>query len=366
MISSTSVPYLHLLRPELAELKSYVPDLSSYPVRLDANEAPGPLSEEVRQELARAAANMVWERYPDPTSAELREALARRCGVQTDEVLVGVGSDELIALLLTAFCWTKDLANPPTVMTLSPTFVMYKQSAKARGYRVVEVPLDGEWDLADDKLIYALQTAPPQLLFIASPNNPTGNVVRRDRLERVLDAAADCVCVLDEAYIDYASHTQMELRKRFPNLLILRTLSKIGFASLRVGWLMGPRALLGEFDKIRLPYNIASINQALAKVVVTSLGSAVSEMVYAVTNERDRVADELSRIDGYAVSPSDANFLWVRTERSAQNVYEALRGRGILVRSFHERGGRLAHQLRITVGTCHENNILLEALAAIR
>ena len=366
MTSPTNIPYLELLRPELAELKSYVPDLSSYPVRLDANEAPGPLNEDVRRELTRVVTSMVWERYPDPTATELREALAKRCGVQTDEVLLGVGSDELIALLLTAFGWTKDLAKPPTVMTLSPTFVMYKMSAKARGYRVVEVPLDDQWDLADQKLVYALQTAPPQLLFIASPNNPTGNMMSRDRLERVLDAAANCACVVDEAYIDYASHTQMELRKRFPNLLILRTLSKIGFASLRVGWLIGPRALIHELDKIRLPYNIASFNQMLAKLVVTTLSAAVSETIHAVVSERDRLVDEIAHFDGYTVSPSDANFLWVRTDRPAQNVYDALRARGILVRSFHERGGRLAQQLRITVGSSSENDLLLDALAKIR
>jgi histidinol-phosphate aminotransferase len=366
MTSPTNVPYLELLRPEIAELKSYVPDLASYPVRLDANEAPGPLNEDVRRELERIATSMLWERYPDPTATELREALAKRCGVQTDEVLVGVGSDELIALLLTAFCYTKDLAKPPTVMTLSPTFVMYRMSAKARGYRVVEVPLDNEWDLPDQKLIYALQAAPPQLLFIASPNNPTGNVMSRDRLERVLEAAPNCACVVDEAYIDYASHTQMELRKRFPNLLVLRTLSKIGFASLRVGWLIGPRALIHELDKIRPPYNIAGINQMLAKSAVTTLSSAVSEVVHSVVAERDRLAGEIARIDGYTVSPSDANFLWVRTDRPAQNVYDSLRARGILVRSFHERGGRLAHQLRITVGTDRENDLLLDALAKIR
>jgi histidinol-phosphate aminotransferase len=361
-----NVPYSSLLRPELAELKSYVPDLSTYKVRLDANEAPPLLGAEARQELAAAFASTAWERYPDPTAAELREALAKRCGVQADEVLVGAGSDELITLLLTALNFTSDLACPPTVLTVTPTFVMYKLSARARGYRVMEVPLDDDWDLAEQQLLSALQLAPPQILFLASPNNPTGNLFNRQRLERILDAAGDCVCVVDEAYIDYAPCTQLELRKRFANLLFLRTLSKIGFASLRLGWLIGPRALVRELDKVRSPYNVPGPNQHLARLVVTSLSAAVSETVHYVTNERERISEAIAAIDGYSVTPSDANFLWVKTRQPAQIVYDGLRARDILVRSFHERGGRLAHQLRITVGTREENDRLLEALDQLR
>lgn len=365
MTTSTNIPYLAQLRPELAELKSYMPDLSHYPVRLDANEAPGPLHESLCAQLVRAAETVAWERYPDPTLAGLREALAKRCGVQADEVLVGVGSDELIAILLTAFGWTKDVSVPPTILTLSPTFVMYKHSAKSRGYRVVEVPLDDSWDLNEQHLLTAIATLSPQLLFIASPNNPTGNLMTRARLERILDAAGACACVIDEAYVDYAPCTQLELRKRFANLIFLRTLSKIGFASLRIGWLIGPRPLVRELDKIRLPYNVASVNQELARLVVTSLGASVSEMVYTTTSERDRVAEAIAQVDGYQVSPSDANFVWVHTAQPAQVVYDGLRARGILVRSFHERGGRLAHQLRITIGTRNENDLLLNALTQI-
>jgi len=366
MTVASNVPYSDLLRPELAELKSYVPDLSTYPIRLDANEAPALLSREAREELASAVSNFAWERYPDPTAAALREALAKRCGMSIDEVIVGDGSDELITLLLTAFCWTRDLAKPPTILTVSPTFVMYKLAAKARGYRVIEVPLDEDWDIAEQKTLSALEVAPPQLLFLASPNNPTGNLLSRDRLERILKAAGNCVCVVDEAYIDYAPNTQLELRKQFANLLFLRTLSKIGFASLRVGWLMGPRALIRELDKVRPPYNLAGPNQALARLVVTSISPAVSEVVYCVVQERDRLAEAIANIDGYAVSPSAANFLWVKTREPAQVVYDALRAQGILVRSFHERGGRMANQLRITVGASHENDQLLAALATIR
>ncbi len=358
-----NIAYSTLLRPELSELKSYVPDLGNYPIRLDANEAPPFRNKDVSSRLAEAATKIAWERYPDPTAQQLREALALRCGAQADEVLVGVGSDELISLLLTALARSEGPQNPPTVLTLSPTFVMYKMSARARGFRVIEVPLDESWDLAEKSLLYALDTAPPHLLFIASPNNPTGNLASRDRLERLLESASHTVCVIDEAYIDYAHCTHMDLRKRFPNLVILRTLSKIGFAALRIGWLIGPRGLVQEIDKVRQPYNLASLNQDLARLIVTELSPLISEHVYDVISAREQLLEQIQRLDGFSVTPSDANFLWVKTSRPAQSVHAHLRSKGILVRSFHERGGRLANQLRITVGTPDQNDRLIEALA---
>jgi len=363
MTFAPNIPFSTLLRPELSDLKPYVTDTGNYPIRLDANEAPASRNANIQRRLAAAAADIAWERYPDPMALELRTALANRCGAQLDEVMVGVGSDELISLLLTALAQSSSPYTPPTVLTVSPTFVMYKLSAKVRGFRVLEVPLDDTWDLAEKSLTCALETAPPNLIFIASPNNPTGNLMSRDRLERLLDAASSSVCVIDEAYIDYAPRAHMDLRKRYPNLIILRTLSKIGFAALRVGWLVGPRALLQELDKARQPYNLASVNQCLAKLVVTELASCVSELIFEVMSERDRISNEIGKLNGFAVTPSDANFVWVHTARPAKDLFEMLRSRGILVRSFHERGGRLAHQLRITVGTEEQNNKLLEVFA---
>lgn len=356
-------PFSTLLRPELSELKPYVPDQGEYPIRLDANEAPPFRNTEIYARLAEAVSTIAWERYPDPTALELREALAKRCGALANEILVGVGSDELIGLLLTALAQSTNSHAPPTLLTLSPTFVMYKMSAKVRGFSVLEVPLDATWDLAENSLIHALNTTPPHLIFIASPNNPTGNIVSRDRLERLLSAASNAVCVIDEAYIDYSHSTQMELRKQFPNLVILRTLSKIGFAALRVGWLIGPSAFVQELNKVRQPYNLGAVSQKLATLIVTELSPFVSELVHQVMSERDRLLDEIGKLGGYCTTPSDANFLWLKTNRPAQSVFDLLRRRGILVRSFHERGGRLAHQLRITVGTVDQNDKLLEVLA---
>jgi histidinol-phosphate aminotransferase len=182
-----------LSRPELAELSRYSSEQGDYPVRLDANEAPALLSEAVRSRIATALAHASseggWERYPDPSQRRLRAAIAEHCGVGTAEVLAGAGSDELIGLLLTAFVKPQAPSGIATVLTLTPSFVMYRLMARARGLRVLEVPLDASWDLPSAALESALGMAPPNLVFVASPNNPTGNLLSRDRLERLIQAA---------------------------------------------------------------------------------------------------------------------------------------------------------------------------------
>ncbi|MBN2194213.1 MAG: histidinol-phosphate transaminase [Polyangiaceae bacterium] len=352
-----------VLRPELGELAAYVPDLGEYAVRLDANEAPPVLSAAARERLAHEAV-VAWERYPDPTARELRRAVACRCGVGPESVLVGVGSDEVIAALLTA-CVRPRGRQAATVLTTTPTFVMYRMSARVRGLEVIEVPLDAAWDLDVAGMMRAIEFASPNLVFIASPNNPTGNRMSPDRLERVIEAASGAVVVIDEAYIDYASQDQLGLYHRHPNVAILRTLSKTGFASLRVGWLIGRPELVAALDKVRLPYNVNAIAQRLATFALDELGAEMAAVTHFVCGERGRLFTELAALDGVEPWPSEANFIWIRTTRPANEVHAGLCTRGVLARSFHQRGGRLAHQLRVTVGTARENDTFLRALREV-
>lgn len=352
-----------LLRPELAELHAYTPVAGHFPVRLDANESPPLLSAEARAALQRAAAPEDWGRYPDARATELREAIAARCGAEPGEILVGVGSDEVISILLTALAQPRPNAPTPSIVTVSPTFVMYKLSARARGMKVVEVPLDAGWDLDVRGLTRAIEFARPNLVFIASPNNPTGALMSMDRLEAVIAAAQDALVVVDEAYIDFAPHDQLALRRKHPNVAVLRTLSKIGLASLRVGWLIGPEALVAELDKVRLPYNVPVPCQRAATFALRELGEELRRIAAFVTSERDRVTRGLVE-RGLDVAPSHANFVWVETKRPAGEVFDALAARGVLVRSFHAAGGRLARRLRITIGLREENDRLLDEIAA--
>jgi histidinol-phosphate aminotransferase len=355
-------PVADLLRPELAELSAYVPHPGNYAIRLDANEAPPLLSPGARARLAEVAAGISYERYPDASVEKLRAALANHCQVNANEVLVGVGSDEVIALMLSALSRPRAGADAPVVLTTTPSFVMYAMSARMRAQRVLEVPHGADWDVASRSLLAALRVAEPGLVFIASPNNPTGNKMSLDRLVTLIEAVPRSLVVVDEAYIDYSDVNQLELYRRYPNVAVLRTLSKVGFAALRVGWLLAAPELVQELDKFRPPYNMSSISQALATTAVSELWPEIREIIATVVSERARLTQALNSLSGLSVTPSQANFLWVKTEKPAQVLFENLKSRGILVRSFHSRGGRLAHQLRITIGAPSENDALLSAL----
>jgi len=273
-----------------------------------------------------------------------------------------VGSDEIITLLLTALARPRRGNEPPAILTTTPTFVMYRMSARLRGQRVIEVPLDADWDISEDSLLRGIDMAAPHVVFIASPNNPTGTLATPSRLERVIEAAQKSLVVVDEAYVDYAERDRLELLRRYENVVILRTLSKIGFAALRVGWMVGNAKLVAELDKVRLPYNLNGVSQALAAVVVRELWDDVTRLVEEVKAERSRLFAELGTLPFLEVTPSQANFLWVKTAHPAEELYTKLSERGILVRSFHASAGRLARQLRITVGTAEENDELIRCL----
>jgi histidinol-phosphate aminotransferase len=364
-MTSPNLPYASFLCPALSELRSYLPFPGHFPIRLDANEAPPLLSESARGRLAEAAAKATFERYPDATMTPLREALGSRHGVDPSQILVGAGSDELIALLLSTLNQPRKSGTRPVVLTVTPTFVMYRMSAKIRGWQTMEVPLDATWDLDESGLHKALETVSPNLLFIASPNNPSGNLMSPKRLVSIIERAHPAIVVVDEAYVNYAATDQLSLLKQFDNVLIFRTMSKIGFAALRVGWMMGPEGLIAELDKARQPYNVPTLSQTLATLALTELWPDVCRVVTAVTTERQRLLSTLSNLPRVSVTPSDSNMLWVKTERAAKEVFEGLCERGILIRSFHEKGGRLGHQLRVTVGTAAENDAFLAALGQL-
>lgn len=355
-------PFDDLLNPALGEVKAYTTDGGEYRVRLDANEAPGLLSETARTRLLDEFSRVGLERYPDPSMGRLREAIAARCGVKPENVLAGVGSDEIITMLLTAFTVAREGAKVPTVVTLSPSFVMYGLSARVRGQSVIQVPLDAGWDMPIQSMLQAVEMTRPGLIFIASPNNPTGTMVSSDRLRQLIEAAHDSLVVIDEAYVDYASRDQLEFFNEFRNVAIMRTLSKVGFAALRVGWLVAAAELVEQLDKIRLPYNLPTPSQRLATLALGELASELDQVTATVVAERDRLAAKLESTKGISVTPSEANFLWLKTERPAGEVFDGLKQRSVLVRSFHTRGGRLAKHLRVTVGTPDENAEFLSAL----
>jgi histidinol-phosphate aminotransferase len=360
-----------LLRPEIEELRAYAPaEPPGIRVKLDANEAPKASGAIVRETVRRAIEAVPLERYPDPRAARLKEAIARRTGAAPADLFVGAGSDEVISLVLTAFARPRENHPQPVVLTPVPTFVMYRVTARAHGHKPVEVPLDAGWDLDAGMMTRAIEMMRPNVVFVASPNNPTGNRMSQDRLEQVVTAAASAFVVVDEAYVDYAGQ-EASLRtwrtaQPHAHLGILRTVSKIGLAALRVGWLEADAALVAELDKVRQPFNLSATSQAAAAAVLEEAWDDVQRDVARVVTLRGALAREIAGIDGFVVTPSDANFLWVKTPGPAEAVWSALVAEGVLVRSFHAAGGRLGSQLRITVGSEADNDALVSALRRIR
>ncbi len=391
-----------LLRPELAELVAYVPhDPPGIEVRLDANEAP-PCSLVVREVVARAVAGVALERYPDPRALRLKEAIARRTGAKVADLLVGTGSDEVIALVANALAWPRRRNTQGVILTPTPTFVMYRITARAHGLKPVEVPLDATWDLDVAMTKKAIAMMQPSVVFVASPNNPTGNRMSLDRLEEIVKAAGSgngsgtgtgeserassamaamllsatgtaggeggAFVIVDEAYVDYSGPgaSVRGWRERYPHLGILRTVSKVGLAALRVGWLEADAGLIGEIDKTRQPFNVSATSQVAAAAVLEEAWDDVQAGVARVVAAREALASEIGRLEGFSVTPSSANFLWVKTPVPSEKVFDHLARDGILVRSFHKVGGRLGSQLRITVGEDAQNERLLESLAKVR
>ena len=355
-----------LLRPELADLAAYVSARhDGIRAHLDANEAPPLRSPRLREVVERAVARTALERYPDARASELRARIAERTGARPEELLIGTGSDEVIALVLTAMARPRELAAQAVVLTPSPTFVMYRIAARAHGVRPVEVPLDSSWDLDVRAMARAVEVVQPSVVFLASPNNPTGNRLSDDRVQSLLAVAGDALVVIDEAYVDFAGESRRSWRERFPRLGIMRTLSKVGLAALRVGWLEADAALVGEVDKARAPFNVSATSQAIAADVLSEAWPEIEANVRAIVSERERVASEVRALGGYDVAPSAANFLWIGTPQPAAAVSAELLARGVLVRSFHAAGGRLANRVRVTTGARADNDRFLEALRSL-
>jgi histidinol-phosphate aminotransferase len=348
-----------LIRPEIRALKAYhVPDAAGL-VKLDAMENPYAWPEAVRREWLETLQRVTLNRYPDPEARGLRRRLQQTLAVPAGmELLLGNGSDELIQIILMA------VSKPgAVVLAPAPTFVMYEMIAAFLGMKFVGVPLKQDFSLDLPAMIEAIETHQPAAVFLAYPNNPTGNLFAREDVERLIGKSRGLV-VLDEAYHAFAGESFMDQLGQHLNLLVLRTLSKQGLAGLRLGVLAGPGPWLEQFNKVRLPYNIGSLTQASAEFALTRL-AMLDEQAGRIRADREKLFQALSRMRGVRPWPSRANFILFRTEqRAADEVFEELRRRGVLIKNLNSAGGLLAGCLRVTVGTPDENAAFLKALEA--
>ena len=344
-----------LIRPEIRALKGYhVPDARGL-IKLDAMENPYAWPEALKTEWLEVLRDVPINRYPDPSAQVLRAQLVQSLAVPAGmDVLLGNGSDELIQLIL------MDVARPgAVVLAPSPTFVMYEMIATFVGMQFVGVPLATDFGLDLAAMRAAIKEHRPAVVFLAYPNNPTGNLFDEQAIETVLRESPGLV-VVDEAYHAFAEKSFMGRLGEFDNLLVMRTLSKQGLAGLRLGILAGDPAWLNEFDKLRLPYNINSLTQASAEFALRHK-AVLDEQAARLRAGREMLYKELAALPGVTVWSSAANFILFRIANAAQ-VFERLRERKVLIKNLAGAGGVLADCLRVTVGTPEENAAFLTAL----
>ena len=349
-----------LIRPEVQALKAYhVPEARGL-IKLDAMENPYAWPESLKSAWLDTLGKVDVNRYPDPAGSALKQRLREALAVPARaELMLGNGSDELIQILLMALARPGALALAPT-----PTFVMYELIARAAGMGFVGVPLKADFALDRSAMLTTIAQHRPAAVFLAYPNNPTGNLFDAADVEAIV-AAAPGVVVLDEAYHAFAQSSFMDRLGRHDNLLVMRTLSKQGLAGLRLGILAGDAAWLHELDKVRLPYNINSLTQASAEFALVH-HAAFDAQCAAIRTERAALYQALAHLPGVELWPSHANFILFRTRtRPATEVHVALRHAGVLIKNLDAAGGRLAGCLRVTVGTPHENQAFLAALKDI-
>jgi histidinol-phosphate aminotransferase len=344
----------NLIRPEILEMAAYHAEEADVAIKLDANENPYQFSGKLLRELYCELAKVPLNRYPDADAGELKEVIARKAGVSQSQILLGNGSDEILQALMMTF-W-----SPGAKMMIPvPTFGMYGIIGKMVGYDVIEVSLDDNFDLGTDEMISLAVREGVKLIFLASPNNPTGNCFSGERIVELLENTGSVV-VVDEAYAAFSEQDFLPKLKRYKNLVVLRTLSKIGLAGLRLGMMFAASDLAYEVNKARLPYNVNSLTQKAAWFILNHDGELI-EQIGKIKSGRRWLLEKMSEIKGIHVYPSDANIILFKVSGMGEKLFGNLIEDGILIRNM-SRPGRLYNCFRVCVGTEEENKLFVESL----
>lgn len=348
-----------IVRPEVLALSSYHVQDASGLIKLDAMENPYTWPEEMTNEWLESLRNAPVNRYPDPSPERLKAVLRIANGVPEDVgLMLGNGSDELIQIILMA------LGGDAAVLAPQPTFVMYRQIAMSLGLRFVGVELNSEdFSLDMDAMRAAIARHRPKVIFLAYPNNPTGNAFAEEDIVEILRIAPGLV-VVDEAYAPFAEASFMPELRQFPNLLVMRTLSKLGLAGLRLGFLVGHPAWISQLDKLRLPYNINVLTQLTVEFAL-SRQAVFDAQVAKIRQDRSHLAASLACLP-VTVFPSQTNFVSFRVlEKGAGEVFERLKQAGVLIKNLSPAEGHLLDCLRVTIGNTAENQTFMDAITKI-
>ena len=340
----------NFIRDDIKSMSAYrIADLPEGFIKLDAMESPyHPFARftELSNEWLRLIAQAPIQLYPNPAASGLQETLRKAFGIpEAAAIALGNGSDELIQFL--------------TMLAVEPSFVMYRHNAELYGMNYVGVPLNEDFTLDLPAVLSAIEKHQPALIFIAYPNNPTGVCFRREEVEAIIRAAQGIV-VVDEAYGAFSRDSFLPQAGSIENLVVMRTISKIGFAGLRIGYAAGSPAIMGELAKILPPYNMNQLSLATAKFALQH-HDAIQTTIDILKAERERVFSELSAIGRLKAFPSEANFITVRVP-DADALFNTLKENRILIKKLHGTHPLLAQCVRITIGSPEQNDAVLDII----
>jgi len=326
-----------MFKQEIRDINGYHPQKEACAVVLDANES---------------YINSPYNRYPDPVSTELRGLIGKKIGVSPEMIIAGNGSSEMIDLIMKCTLSTGD-----SVMTFGPTFSIYELNATILGGKTITYPLDASFRLNVEGFISEMIVRQPKLLILCNPNNPTGTVLKREEIIQIVEAT-NAALIVDEAYIEFGGESVVDLVETYPQLMVLRTLSKAyGLAGARVGYMVSCTDNINVINKVRPPYNLSVLAQAQGIEALQNTKEFES-VIKEIVMERERISERLKAY--VAVYPSGGNFLFFQTD--FDGLYERLLELGVRIRKY---SGVLAGYYRVTIGTRNENNQFIDAVEGI-
>ena len=355
---TVSPQLMQRIRQDVQSMHAYAIQASVGMVKLDAMANPHGLPPELQKALGERLGALALNRYPDGRVNDLRHALASYAGMPEGyDIMLGNGSDELISLLAMA-C---DVPGA-SILAPMPGFVMYAMSAQLQGLDFHGVPLTADFELDDAAMLAAIAEHKPSIVYLAYPNNPTGNLWNDDTIEKIVQAQGTQggLVVIDEAYQPFASKSYIDRLARHSHVLLMRTLSKFGLAGVRLGYMMGAKALVAEIDKVRPPYNISVLNYECALFALEH-ADVFAAQAKDLREQRARLLKELAALPGVHPFPSEANMILARVPDAAK-TFEGLKAHKVLVKNISKMHPLLANCLRLTVGTAQENDLMLAAL----
>ena len=345
------------VRAEIQALDAYRVIESEGLIKLDAMENPYGWPRSMQDEWLEQLRGLPLNRYPDPKGQRLKQTLRDAFDIGHEmEILLGNGSDELIQIV--QMCMS---ISGSVMLSPSPSFVMYEMAATFVGAKFIGVPLKPNFSVDLSAMQAAIKRYDPAVIFLAYPNNPTGNLFDRDAMDEIVRTSRGLV-VVDEAYHIFADSSYYDQLGLHDNLVVMRTLSKLGLAGLRLGFLVGPNSWLSEFEKVRMPYNIGVLTQATAEFALQRL-DIFEQQAAQIVAERKRLFLALTTMTDITPFPSQTNFILFRSDRlPATELFDRLIEQGILIKNCHQLDTALEQCLRVSIGTEDDNNAFLIAL----